>query len=755
MSLAAFELEERGDADLLLSPSSTLCSTSPVVAGLDILALPRLEIASLDTSPFSNSFHGLIEEDSDLLNWRQGPEANDQDISYDIERYSNMKELVPGWDDDDVDEILVMCPKTERKLTTIEEEESRVQSMSLADFEPLPHHLRAANGDPLYRNHETGRLYVLKGFPKRNNKPTSEMNVLEILMDIKASFLPRIYCSFGKEDFLYMAMEYYSRETMKEIISSEGALKPERARFFACEILQALTVLHAAGIIHRDLRPENIIIDNAGHLIVEGFESSEILPYSNKSRDPTFCTTPIERHSAFSAPELLLGWSHDYLVDTWGFGMLLLFMISGRCILDDSDISPVGWKKMIIHSPIVLPLLLETVAHDLISKCLERNPTTRLSLLLIKKHNYFSAVDWKKVAAKRIRVPWPLHMVVDESRSQFRDRLDRMVSSIPRTRSRRFRKSSHVKSSEDGVKIPENSSTLPCGVESLQAPHSVTSMSSFDDLHSRTEPVTSQYDPALYNVFTLNDTPLKFNLTSQDLVTSFWESLDSEQVLASSGNPDPPDLLRRPRKLRKCRSSIYPEHRVSALSTLSLQNLSKLRKFGRSTSTLPQPSPILDLPEGIQQIGGGIGFKYEIPAAARSRDSICTNTPQTCHGFFNGRLHGLGIGLWRSPTVIAKAKAKRALKRLVISAGEDDPQAFPTAFRGSNWSLVMPASQKSRVEATSTETAANSPVSEPVLMTTMTLDCAKVDVASATDVNLESADNEVRVSELMTLRLVL
>ncbi|KAH0590033.1 hypothetical protein H2248_000212 [Termitomyces sp. 'cryptogamus'] len=436
MSLAAFELEERGDADLLLSPSSTLCSTSPVVAGLDILALPRLE--KLLWTPRHSRFVPAVTvienscEDSDLLNWRQGAEANDQDISYDIERYSNMKELVPGWDDDDVDEILVMCPKTERKLTTIEEEESRVQSMSLADFESLPHHLRAANGDPLYRNYETGRLYVLKSFPKRNNKPTSEMDVLEILMDIKSLIF----------------------------------------------------------ILERN---------------------------------------------------------HGFVLGIFGF-------------------------------------------------------------------------------------------------------------------------------------------------------------------------------------------------------------LDSEQVLASSGNPDPPDLLRRPRKLRKCRSSIYPEHRVSALSTLSLQNLSKLRKFGRSTSTLSQPSPVLDLPEGIQQIGGGIGFKYEVPAAARSRDSICTNTLQTCHGFFNGRLHGLGIGLWRSPT--AKAKAKRALKRLVISAREDDPQAFPTAFRGSNWSLVLPASQKSRVEASSTETAANSLVSEHVLTTTMTLDCANVEVASAKDVDLESADNEVRTAELMTLRLV-
>ncbi|KAG6902005.1 hypothetical protein C0995_005652 [Termitomyces sp. Mi166 len=594
-----------------------------------------------------------------------------------------MKELVPGWDDDDVDEILVMCPKTERQLTTIEEESSRAQ-------------------------------------------------------------------------------EYYSRETVKEIVSSEGALKPERARFFACEILQALTALHAAGIIHRDIRPENIVIDNAGHIIVTGFESSEILPYSSKSRDPTFCTTPTGTVSMFCAPELLLGWSHDYLVDTWGFGMLLMFMITGRCILGDSETSPVSWKKMIVHSPIVLPLLLETSAHDLISRCLERNPMARPSLLLIKKHNYFSSVDWKKVAAKRIRVPCPLHVTADENRSQFRSRLDRVVSSLPRTRSRRFKPRSHVGSSEHGMKIPENLSTLPVSTEDLQALPSITCVSLFDDLRDTPEPATLQLDPPAYGALTLNDAssnPLKLNITSRDHLTSFWESLDSEQAPALSETSNTPDLVHRPRKLRKTRSSIYPGHRVSALSTLSLQNLTKLRKFGRSTSALPRPSPILDLPEGIKQIGGGIGFKYNVPAAARSRVSICTNTPQTCHGIFKGRLHGLGIGLLRLPATKAKAKTRCALESLVISTRQDDPQVFPTEFRGSNWSFVMPTSRGSRMESggTELESAVNSPVSEPAPLTPTTLGCANADVASAEGENFEeNAEHKTRPSDdaLMTLRLV-
>lgn len=385
--------------------------------------------------------------------------------------------------------------------------------------------------------------------------------------------------------------------------------------------------------------------------------------------------------------------------------------------------------------------------------------------------NYL-ARDWKKVAAKRIRgpssrnvvllidfsllVPCSLHVPTGETRSQIRSRLDKVVSSLPRTRSRRFRSRFDVGSSEHGLKTTLVSS------ENLQAPPNVTCVPVLDDLRYTTGTMTFHPDPGpdlpVHSSLTLRDAAQdspKFGMTSQDRLNSFWESLDTDQVLASSESSDPPVPVHRPRKLRKCRSSIYPQHRVSVISTLSLQNLTKLCKFGRSTPSLPRSSPVLDLPEGIKQIGGGIGFKYDIPAATQSRVSLCTNTPQTCRGFFNGRLHSLGFGLWRSPTAIAKAKTKRALKDLLNSAREDEPPAFPTEFRGSNWSLVMPASQESRMSASySTESAGHPPISEFAPLANATLECVNVVETLAEQENSEE-NLEKRVSNaLMTLRLV-
>ncbi|KAG6864385.1 hypothetical protein C0991_010016, partial [Blastosporella zonata] len=187
-------------------------------------------------------------------------------------------------------------------------------------------------------------------------------------------------------------------------------------------------------------------------------------------------------------------------------------------------------------------------------------------------------------------------------------------------------------------------------------------------------------------------------------------------------------------------------------------NLNKLRhlKFSRSTSALPKTSKVLDLPEGVKQIGGGIGFNYKVPVAARSKASICTNTPQTCHGLFQGRLHRLGIGLLRSPTAVAKAKAKRTLRSLVIPERQEDPRtAFPTDFRGSTWSLFA------RLESADTATVSSSPISEAEPPTPTTQECNDVHMGVVNEdegFDEGSVKQEIRAGDdseqMTTLRLV-
>ncbi|KAG5642998.1 hypothetical protein DXG03_001775 [Asterophora parasitica] len=279
------------------------------------------------------------------------------------------------------------------------------------------------------------------------------------------------------------------------------------------------------------------------------------------------------------------------------------------------------------------------------------------------------------------------------------------------------------------------------------------------DISDTPESTTSLSDPPVHSALTLNDSSPDTlpNISPQDRMALFWEHLDAEQASVLSDQQPIEDVYTpRPRRLRKSRSSIYPEQRFSTLSTTSLQN--KLRKKTRSAKPVPLQlknlsSPALDLPEGVKQIGSGIGFTYSMPAAALSKASICTTTPKTCHGYFQGRLPGLGLGLGlglRSANAAAKAKARRTLLDLVITPAKEDI----CDFRGSSWSLSTPLTPDLLHDGPAT--ASSSPLTEVGPLTPAALVYEELGAAMMGELGFEeSSAHEVKVGDVdVTLRLV-
>jgi hypothetical protein len=142
-------------------------------------------------------------------------------------------------------------------------------------------------------------------------------------------------------------------------------------------------------------------------------------------------------------------------------------------------------------------------------------------------------------------------------------------------------------------------------------------------------------------------------------MSCFWNSLDEEEgASASITSVEFGESMGAPSnqtpKLRKHRSSIHPQQRLFNLSTSSFHK--KLRMKPRSTGALRPPKPvepIPNLPNGIHQVGSGIGFTYNMPAAISSKLSVSSFTPANCfHGGFSLNL-GLGIG-----NITRKAKQK-------------------------------------------------------------------------------------------------
>jgi hypothetical protein len=153
------------------------------------------------------------------------------------------------------------------------------------------------------------------------------------------------------------------------------------------------------------------------------------------------------------------------------------------------------------------------------------------------------------------------------------------------------------------------------------------------------------------------------DISPSERISRFWDNLcDEDRASAASvtslelGESMGAPFSQAP-KLRKHRSSIHPEQRLFNLSTSSFHK--KLRMKPRSTGALrpsKQVEPIPNLPNGIHQLGSGIGFTYNIPAAISSKPSVSSFTPVNCQSIFRGGFSlnlGLGIG-----NLTRKAKQK-------------------------------------------------------------------------------------------------
>lgn len=257
----------------------------------------------------------------------------------------------------------------------------------------------------------------------------------------------------------------------------------------------------------------------------------------------------------------------------------------------------------------------------------------------------------------------------------------------------------------------------------------------------------------------LSSDDLTMEVAAKDRMAQFWATLDSDQPSnLISPSLDAADIVApRPRKLRKARSSIHSEQRFSALSTASLHINLRRRTRPHSGLSLPhkdheQKLPVLELPTGVHKIGSGIGFTYTLPPAARSKASICSNVPSTCHHMLHSRLPGLALGL-RLANDLCKTIIK-GKTRIISACG--DRKSGQSFSQDSQWSLVLPIA--TAVDPLSTlalsDSNSSSPISETGPLTPDTLGFEECGVVMKGEFEEEVAYEVRKGDPVSTLRLV-
>lgn len=188
--------------------------------------------------------------------------------------------------------------------------------------------------------------------------------------------------SIVTESEVYLALEYAERGDLLDYINSRKFLGEETARRLFADLVRGLAACHARGIVHRDLKCENLLLDAQLRLKITDFGFSR--RQEKGASLETYCGS-----YAYAAPEVVLGDPYDgEPADVWSIGVVLYAMVSGRLPFKDNDI-----KTLLsdIASKITFRSRTSKECQDLIRGMLTFNVNDRLTLDQIKAHPWMGA----------------------------------------------------------------------------------------------------------------------------------------------------------------------------------------------------------------------------------------------------------------------------------------------------------------------------------------------------------------------------
>ncbi|XP_055515688.1 protein kinase C zeta type isoform X1 [Leucoraja erinacea] len=237
-------------------------------------------------------------------------------------------------------------------------------------------------------------------------------------------FLVGLHSCFQTESRLFLVIEYVNGGDLMFHMQRQRKLPEEHARFYAAEICIALNFLHDKGIIYRDLKLDNVLLDSDGHIKLTdyGMCKEGLGPGDTTS---TFCGTP-----NYIAPEILRGEEYGFSVDWWALGVLMFEMMAGRSpfdiITDNPDMNTEDYLfQVILEKPIRIPRSLSVKAASVLKGFLNKDPKERLGCQSqtgfadIQTHTFFRSIDWDLLEKKQVTPPFKPQITDDYGLENF------------------------------------------------------------------------------------------------------------------------------------------------------------------------------------------------------------------------------------------------------------------------------------------------------------------------------------------------
>ncbi|XP_072396512.1 serine/threonine-protein kinase tricornered isoform X2 [Diabrotica undecimpunctata] len=377
-------------------------------------------------------------------------------IAQHVERKQRLAKLEESLKDESLSEE----QKHEKRLQHAQKETEFLRlkrsRLGVEDFEPLKVIGRGAFGEVrLVQKKDTGHVYAMKILRKADMLEKEQVAHVraerDILVEADHQWVVKMYYSFQDPINLYLIMEFLPGGDMMTLLMKKDTLSEDSTQFYITETALAIDSIHKLGFIHRDIKPDNLLLDAKGHLKLSDFGLCTGLKKSHrtdfyrdlsqaKPSDFIITSSPMDskrraeswkknrRALAYStvgtpdyiAPEVFMQTGYGPACDWWSLGVIMYEMLIGYppfCSENPQDTytKVMNWRDTLVF-PAEVPISEE--AKDTIIKfCCEadRRLGSQKGLEDLKLNQFFRGVDWEHIRERPAAIPVEVKSIDDTS----------------------------------------------------------------------------------------------------------------------------------------------------------------------------------------------------------------------------------------------------------------------------------------------------------------------------------------------------
>ena len=289
------------------------------------------------------------------------------------------------------------------------------EKQSIREYESLSIIGRGAFGEVhVCREKKTGNIYAIKKIKKEllieKNQLIHTRNEQYFMSNVKSEWIVDLKASFQEGGYLFLVMEYCPGGDLMNLLIEKDILTEKEAKFYLAELILAIESIHKLDCIHRDIKPDNILIDSDGHIKLSDFGllkiSEKIFEQNSNQNNNRY--THNKNYSCvgtafYVAPEVLKKTGYGPEIDWWSAGVIFYEMLVGYAPFYSKETKEVCYKVMnwekYFEIPKKIKMKMSDEAQDLIYKLIS-NKNNRLGkngVEEIKKHPFFSDINWDNV----------------------------------------------------------------------------------------------------------------------------------------------------------------------------------------------------------------------------------------------------------------------------------------------------------------------------------------------------------------------